>query len=469
MRAAISWITACALLSAVCPALAGENPQIEIRNARIPARYAAALPATPADMRRWIAGDARYPPFAHVQDHVLDGDERWIARLAAAANKVPAAGQAAWAKIWADAMRFETASRNYCASVRKIVAAPASAQRAALIGIYAGECATDAELDLIVRADTPDSAVIDYYSALKTEFTARKHPYHPRFASATGALILAGDSEARGAAFNLAGHPDPRGRLALRKIHAELKDRKRADEIALAFYESKDPAEKALTAAACKRLAQDPICTSPMSSADVQDIDPPPEPGQVDAAKALIARLAAAGFNKVSAVDPAEAAGGDGGTVLTLAGHAWWFDVETDRFPNYHDSLMRHLAALVAPALDDAVFEETAPRMGDAESVPYRLTVYAGGKRLQAQALNLGDWYDVDAVMNLMNATMKEIGSDIRFIPLPTGDQSLIIVGAPQPAIDRAIRARLIRKGDAKESERAGKEFETEVLKNHDD
>ena len=113
---------------------------------------------------------------------MLNGDERWIARLGEAANKVPAADQAAWAKAWTDALRFEVTSPGYCAPVRKIVAAPASAQRLVLVGHYAAECATDAEVDLIMRADTPDAAVIDYYSALQNEFSSHKHPYHPRFA-----------------------------------------------------------------------------------------------------------------------------------------------------------------------------------------------------------------------------------------------------------------------------------------------
>ena len=64
---------------------------------------------------------------------------------------------------------------------------------------------------------------------------------------------------------------------------------------------------------------------------------------------------------------------------------------------------------------------------------------------------------------------MKENGSDFRFIPLPTGDQTLIILGAPQPVIDRAIQARLIQTGDPGEAERVGKEFEAEVLESYRD
>jgi hypothetical protein len=481
MRTATSWIFACVLLVVACSKPADSEPEalddipalntkIEIAKAGIPARYSAALPASLSDMKRWVNSDEQFPPFVHVKDHVLNGDERWISRLGDAANKVTAAEQAEWARAWTDSTRFETATRSYCAPVRKIVAGPASPLRMALVGQYASSCATDAELELIVRADTPDSAVFEYYSAFQNEFSPDKHPYHPRFEAAARTLILGDNYEARGAAFKLAGHPDPRARAALRKIHAELKDQERADVVALAFYESKDPAERALTAAACRRLEKDPICTRPNSSAEVQEPEPRPKPADIDAAKALIAKLAAIGFVKVSGVDPAEAAGGDAGTVLTLAGHAWWFDVETGMFPNYHDSLMRSLAILVSPALDDAVFEEAAPTLEDDEkAAPYHLTIYTAGKRLRAEARNLGDWYDVEAVMNLMNAAMKENGSDVRFIPLPTGDQTLIILGAPKPAIDRAIQAGLIETGDAGEAEHLGKEFEAEVLKSYKD
>ena len=94
---------------------------------------------------------------------------------------------------------------------------------------------------------------------------------------------------------------------------------------------------------------------------------------------------------------------------MTLAGHAAWVDVETGFFPNHHDSLMRNLGALVSPALDDAIFEEGAPKMNDAGTV----------------------------------------------------------LGAPRPVLDRAIEAGLFRAGDAGESERVGKEFEAEVLKQY--
>src|SRR4030095_11653606 len=93
--------------------------------------------------------------------------------------------------------------------------------------------------------------------------------------------------------------------------------------------------------------------------------------------------------------------------ILMSAGLAHWFDVETGAFPNGHDSLMRSLALLVAPTLQDAVFEEKAPPGdGEDDSIPYELTAYAGGKRYRAQAANHGDWYDVVTVLRVMNRVM---------------------------------------------------------------
>ena len=80
MRAITSWILACVLLTQACSKPAEEEPEagddipalnskIEIDKAEIPARYAAALPSSSADMKRWFKGDARFPSFGHVKDH----------------------------------------------------------------------------------------------------------------------------------------------------------------------------------------------------------------------------------------------------------------------------------------------------------------------------------------------------------------------------------------------------------------
>ena len=140
------------------------------------------------------------------------------------------------------------------------------------------------------------------------------------------------------------------------------------------------------------------------------------------------------------------------------------FDAETDQLPNEHDGLLARLAALVAPALDDVVFEEVPPAGDEMESGACRLCAYVRGKLYSLPARNLGDWYDVEAVLNLMNATAKEHGSKARFVGLASQDQTMAVVGAPAGAIARAIQGGLIEIGATGEAEKAGKSFEQQVV-----
>jgi hypothetical protein len=450
------------------------NAKIEVAKADVPARYAAALPTSAAGLERWFQGDPQLPPFVHVKDLMLNGDARWLDKVAAAAKAVPAAESAAWIERWQNALSFEFANRGFCAPARAILDAPPSTLRQVLVGVYASSCASGADLALMVRSDTPDSAVLGYYRQLYNEpADGKKHPFHPRLAGAARNVILNDPGEARVAAFVLVAQPEPEARAALRRIHAEIRDQKHADEVALAFNWSKDPQDRALAEAACARKPDDPACDDdPVDQDDdvamgIQVIGaesaPPPKPSAAAAGK-LIDRLIAAGFTKVAAIDPAEVDVASADAVLLIAGHAYWFDVETGMYPNNHDSLMRQLAALVSPELDDTIFEEAAPGIEEAETEPYELTVYTAGKRLRAEARNLGDWYDVEAVLNLMNAVAKERGSNMRFVALASTDQTMTVVAAPAGAIARAIQGGLIEIGAAGEAEKAGKDFENKVM-----
>jgi hypothetical protein len=119
----------------------------------------------------------------------------------------------------------------------------------------------------------------------------------------------------------------------------------------------------------------------------------------------------------------------------------------------------------VSPELDEAVFEEQAPDEDESDSMPYQLFVYAGDKRYHTQAENLGDWYDIDAVLRLMNAVMEDRKSAARFTSLATEDQTMIIVAAPPAVVAKAAKDGLLKLGDAGEATRAGKEFEEQVRK----
>ena len=128
--------------------------------------------------------------------------------------------------------------------------------------------------------------------------------------------------------------------------------------------------------------------------------------------------------------------------LLTSAGVATRFDTETGQFPNEHDVLLAELAELTGPLLEDVVFEERAPLD---EGGAYVLRAYDRGQRLSARARNLGDWFDVGAVIGLLNVVLRDRGSELRFVSAPTGDQTALLIVAPKQALIAARTEGLIR------------------------
>jgi hypothetical protein len=152
--------------------------------------------------------------------------------------------------------------------------------------------------------------------------------------------------------------------------------------------------------------------------------------------------------------------------VLERAGRVHSFDTETGKFPNEHDGLLAALAALAGPPLSAAVFEEQPPPdMEERSGRPYVLRGYLGGKRFTIEAEDLGDWYDVEAVLEMLQAMLRDQGIGLRLVPLPTGDQTASILVAEAAALERASAEGLLGLGEAGEGRARGKAFEDEVLR----
>jgi hypothetical protein len=164
------------------------------------------------------------------------------------------------------------------------------------------------------------------------------------------------------------------------------------------------------------------------------------------------------------AVDWSELDGGEKRpeSVLRAAGLLVWFDVETGSFPNEHDALLRQLGAAAAGDLAGVVFEEIAPKEGTRNG-RYRLQAYADGKRWSVDAQDYGDWYDVDAVLLLGNAVLRDRGSERRMLLLATEDQTAEVVVAPRAALSAALRDGLLDAGDAEQARELGRSAEEEV------
>lgn len=177
----------------------------------------------------------------------------------------------------------------------------------------------------------------------------------------------------------------------------------------------------------------------------------------------LAGELDRLGFAPVPGTPPPVGAAITAEELLDALGRVDAFDTETDQYPNEHDRLLARLATRCAPALDGVVFEEEPPALDD-EHAPYRLRAYADGLRYQVTAQNLGDWYDVEAVIGLLNTLLRARGSDLRIATLPTGDQTTTVVIGPGPGLVALARRGLLDLGDPGEGEARGKEFEDRVF-----
>jgi hypothetical protein len=94
---------------------------------------------------------------------------------------------------------------------------------------------------------------------------------------------------------------------------------------------------------------------------------------------------------------------------------------------------------------------------------PYPLRAYPDGKRYEVEARNLGDWYDVRAMLGLMNALLQARQSEQRLVELSTTDQMTHVLGGPRAGIQELVDARLITLGGGDEGMKEGKAFEERV------
>lgn len=124
---------------------------------------------------------------------------------------------------------------------------------------------------------------------------------------------------------------------------------------------------------------------------------------------------------------------------LLADGRALQFDAETGIYPNEHDSLLRQLSSLAPSVLETVTFAEEANA-----DAPYQLHAWREGQRWSTPARNLGDWYDVDAVVGMLNALARTAESSVRWLVLAGDDQTLTVAAAPTDALRTALSEGLI-------------------------
>lgn len=138
------------------------------------------------------------------------------------------------------------------------------------------------------------------------------------------------------------------------------------------------------------------------------------------------------------------------GSVLTLldlvegSPCALGFDPESGRLPNRHGELLTTLASLAARELmgpPEVVFDESEPPNGAA---PYALRAWSNDRRFTAQARNFDGWYDVDAVLGLLNELARRLGKSQRWILVHMSGHDALVVSANGPWLQDVVTRGLL-------------------------
>jgi hypothetical protein len=484
------------------------KPAISTRAA--PERFAAPLPTTLAELQR----DDAYAPRVYLEAAIANGTAAVRQRVIAAVARAGADGV-----IEPELAAWYTGLFGYQpdpGTCDWITMAMAAAPDPAMQRVFAGgltRCGLAVE-KVMHLPETPDAVIVDW--GFETEGFA----YDARIVAAAVAFATTAEHEyeTRKVGFVLARLGDE-GVAAATRLRASIRDPERGATAMLGMLRSPTKAGRALGEAACTVLPNDAMC-----SGGAFEIPPPtiddairgeltpelaayPAADRIAAATRCIADdgpeacfLHLAALDRAAAVAQAKGRDTPAARALTAfptagaleaeldklgftqrgsrapllgvsadaelaaRGRVTRFDTETGQFPNEHDGLLAELAVLAAPALDDVLFTEDAPRESQMDSGAYRLTAYAGGRAYRVDAQNLGDWYDMNAVIGLLNAVLVAKGSAMRFVVLPTGDQAAEVLVGPGSGITSLADRGLLTLAGADDARATGKAFEEEVI-----
>lgn len=115
--------------------------------------------------------------------------------------------------------------------------------------------------------------------------------------------------------------------------------------------------------------------------------------------------------------------------VLARLGRLIMFDLETGMWPNEHDDLVLEFAAASAGTFQPTCVLQTVtpPDFQGADTeYAYTLEFIHDGWSYKAHPKHLGDWYDVEAVLQMIHRALDDIAERRRFCLLDTGGQCVI-------------------------------------------
>ena len=422
----------------------------------LPARFLAGLPNSTAALAAW---DTTYPPRPVVEVDLCRGDAARWAQVGVAASEAAAEEQNEAAVLAAYGALVQWCEPTVCATARTIWTAG---------GVPAGIAATalancEDVVDVFASPNALPAAVVAYWTRRSMLGDPIPAPVSRQLASLIAPLLKQGDAmSARLAAIKAGTLDDPDIARAIMAAAAGAPDESARAGVLMGLYGQSDPEGKAAFAMQCAKR-HDGMCEG-YSELAFAKVEPPPSvpPDGFSSFDDLDAALRTAGLIQGSA--PSGVHPNDIVSTLQWYGSAAQFDTETDQFPNEHHRILTRLAALGGEALRGAAFDEVTPN--ETGEGPYELQAWMDGLRWSVTARNLGDWYDMPATLGLLNTLSRARGRAERWVLLPTGDQTSIVLCANENAIHAGMDAGLIAIGEGDAGMADGKAAEAAVLGN---
>lgn len=143
------------------------------------------------------------------------------------------------------------------------------------------------------------------------------------------------------------------------------------------------------------------------------------------------------------------------------------FDAESDEIPCRHDRLIRSTFADAS----GGKFRPTHVRQiwhqknKNDRTAPYTVEFTFGKHRYRFPAENMGDWYDLKAVLTGVNAALKHEGLAERFVALePNGQFAAFLFTDPKRLAPLAQKYHIPLQSDPDHARKLGLDFEREVL-----
>lgn len=208
-----------------------------------------------------------------------------------------------------------------------------------------------------------------------------------------------------------------------------------------------------LDRARASALAMGRIAAARVPSLGIAAIgDPPPyvsgleeELRRFPTQAALDAALLAAGIGATTDSPPTARAPLTVLETLVARGHALGLDPESGSFPVPYELVLRRLARLVTPALDDVVFEQVSPDETQMTVGRYTLRAFRAGRVYETYARNYGDFYDLEAIVGLVNALLVRRGALARCVLSgDTAGGATYVVCASAPQLTALREAQLL-------------------------